>query len=293
MTSNKSFALVVHGGAGAVKGRDYTAALQRLGEILESVGGVLAKGGSCLDAVADAVALMEDSALYTAGRGSAPNSEGYVELDASIMEGETQRAGAIAAVRAVKNPVRAARAVMEESDHVLLAGLGAETFLRQHCEFVDDPETYYQRAEPEDPTRLHGTVGAVARDTSGRLAAATSTGGIFRKLAGRVGDSPIPGAGVWADAEVAVSCTGHGEYFLRTAAAHDIAAIKQHTNRDLTDALEYFLNKRLKPLGGDGGAIAIDAENNIAANFTGFGMKYGWITERTSPETRLQDPYVT
>ena len=292
MNKSKTFALVVHGGAGARPNRDYTAALKKLHEILEGVGAELEGGAAALDAVTRSVTIMEDSALYTAGRGSAPNSDGFVELDASIMEGSAQNAGAIAAVRAVKNPVLAARAVLEKTDHVLLAGRGAESFLRgANIDFIDDPDAYFQRAEPDDG-RVHGTVGAVARDTHGNLAAATSTGGIFRKLAGRVGDSPIPGAGVWADKNIAVSCTGHGEYFLRTAAAHNIAALKQYKDLSLKDAMDTFLTTQLKPLGGDGGAIAVDEHNNIAANFTGFGMKYGYITNQLQPTTNLQDAYV-
>ncbi|MCY4034260.1 MAG: isoaspartyl peptidase/L-asparaginase [Hyphomicrobiales bacterium] len=292
MSKPETFALVIHGGAGARPGRDYTAALKKLHEILESIGGELAGGGSALDAVVRAVAIMEDSALYTAGRGSAPNSDGFVELDASVMDGSTQNAGAIAAVRAVKNPVHAARTVLEKTDHVLLAGRGAESFLREaNIAFIDDSDAYFRQAEPDDG-RVHGTVGAVAHDTRGDLAAATSTGGIFRKLAGRVGDSPIPGAGVWADKNIAVSCTGHGEYFLRTAAARSIAALKQYKGLSLKHAMDTFLTAQLKPLGGDGGAIAIDEHNNIAANFTGFGMKYGYITDQLQPTTDLQNAYV-
>ena len=280
------FALVVHGGAGAVAGRDYAPALERLRGILEEVGGRLASGLSCLDAVVEAVAAMEDSGLYTAGRGSAPNAQGEVELDASLMEGASQRAGAIAAVRAIKNPVRGARAVMENSEHVLLAGTGAERFLRrQQCEFVDAPEAYFQRAEP-DSGRIHGTVGAVALDGSGRLAAATSTGGIFNKLAGRVGDSPIPGAGVWADARVGVSCTGHGEFFIRTAAAHAVAErIRQAA---LADCVEAVLRGEVARLGGDGGMIAIDAQGHVAARHVGWGMKHGWITHEEGPVVALE-----
>ena len=288
----EGFALVVHGGAGAVAGRDYAPALQKLRDILLEVGGELERGTSCLEAVVKAVAEMEDSGLYTAGRGSAPNSEGCVELDASVMEGEMQRAGAIAAVRAIKNPVHGARAVMEESRHVLLAGEGAEKFLRRRqCAFIEDPENYYRRAEPDESGRVHGTVGAVARDGNGHLAAATSTGGIFNKLAGRVGDSPIPGAGVWADARIGVSCTGYGEYFLRTAAAHEIAARMEHKDASLAEAVKGFLRDKLLPLGGDGGAIAIDADNRIAAAFTGYGMKYGWITHEHSPQVGLETPF--
>lgn len=289
-----SFALVIHGGAGAFAGRDYSSALAKLRKILQEVGAELANGGSCLDAVANAVVYMEDSGLYTAGRGSSPNSEGNVELDASIMAGETQRAGAIAAVRAIKNPIHGARKVMEASKHVLLVGEGAEKFLRQqNCAFVENPNAYFHGAEPDFGGRIHGTVGAVARDCSGRLAAATSTGGIFHKLAGRVGDSPIPGAGVWADSRIAVSCTGHGEYFLRTAAAHEIAAIVEYKGLSLVAAVDEFLQVKLLPLGGDGGAIAVDNENHIAASFTGYGMKYGWITHEHGPETELEISYAS
>lgn len=289
---SESFALVIHGGAGAVSGRDYSAALEKIREILSEVGADLARGCYCLEGVANAVEYMEDSGLYVAGRGSAPNSDGYVELDASIMEGKTQRVGAIAAVRSIKNPIKGARKVMEANKHVLLVGEGAENFLhRQNCVFVEDPNTYYQSAESDDGKRIHGTVGAVARDASGCLAAATSTGGIFRKLPGRVGDSPIPGAGLWADSRIAVSCTGYGEYFLRTAAAHEIAAMVEYKDLDPITALDKFLQNKLLPLGGDGGAIAVNSENHIAASFTGYGMKYGWITHESGPEMGLEIPY--
>ena len=286
------WALMVHGGAGAMEGRDYAPALRRLEEILREVGEALAGGVSCVDAVARAVVAMEDSGLYTAGRGSSPNSEGVVELDASIMEGKTQRAGGVCAVRAVKNPVLGAREVMEDGRHVLLAGGGAERFLRARgCAFVEAPEAYFQAAEPAVAGRTHGTVGAVALDQAGEIAAATSTGGIFRKQAGRVGDSPIPGAGVWADARVGVSSTGYGEYFLRAAAAYDVAARMEYGGASLEAAVGGFLREKLVPLGGDGGVIAIDASGRVAADFTGFGMKYGLIAAGREPQTGLRAPH--
>ncbi len=221
MSSNeKTHTIALHGGAGAVVGRDYSDVEEHLRDLAENCEARLIAGGSALDVVEYAVAELESSGLYVAGRGSAPNSAGYVELDASIMHGPTRAAGAIAAVRGVVSPVRVARGVMEASPHVMLVGHGALAFARENgFEEVSDAASYYTLpvgVTAEDVTeQKHGTVGAVVRDQAGRLASATSTGGTFMKLEGRVGDTPMIGAGTWADDDVAISCTGNGEEIIR------------------------------------------------------------------------------
>ncbi|MDH3266020.1 MAG: isoaspartyl peptidase/L-asparaginase, partial [Gammaproteobacteria bacterium] len=210
----------MHGGAGAVAGRDYAVVEAHLHELAGAGKARLEAGQRALDVVEFAVAEMESSGLYVAGRGSAPNTAGYVELDASIMDGATRQAGAVAAIVGVRNPVSVARRIMQATPHVMLAGNGALAFAReQGFAEVDDPESYYVLPvgvyEHETHEQKHGTVGAVALDRSGGFAAATSTGGTFGKLAGRVGDSPMIGAGTWADDDIAISCTGTGEHIIR------------------------------------------------------------------------------
>ena len=221
-------ALILHGGAGARRSRDYTAEIAHMREVVEAMQARLLAGDAALDVAVKTLVLLEDSGLYVAGRGSSPNLAGEYELDASLMDGSTRRAGAVAAFQGYRNPIRAARAVMDHSPHVLLAGSGAARFAGEHgLEPIGDAEAWFTRAgQGEDnhppgqgPVLSHGTVGCCVLDMQGRLAAATSTGGVFGKLPGRVGDTPIPAAGVWATDRVAVSCTGQGEYFIRTAAA--------------------------------------------------------------------------
>jgi isoaspartyl peptidase/L-asparaginase-like protein (Ntn-hydrolase superfamily) len=245
----------------------------------------LEAGTSALDVVEFAVAEMESCGMYVAGKGSAPNTAGYVELDASIMDGPTRAAGAVAAIVGVVNPVTVARRVMENTPHVMLTGKGALAFAReQSCELVDDPENYYVLPvgvyEDEIYEQKHGTVGAVALDTAGRLAAATSTGGTFGKLEGRVGDSPLIGPGTWADDDIAISFTGTGEHIIRSGGAISIAH-KVAAGAAIDQAIADVLDE-IKRLGGDAGVIVVDRGGNIAMPWNSDGMKRASVSS-TSP----------
>ena len=285
--------IAIHGGAGAIsraqlspeKERQYIAALSA---IVETGQKMLNAGESALDVVTEAVRLLEECPLFNAGIGSVFTRDETHELDACVMDGYSLRAGAVAGVSRLRNPVLAARLVMERSPHVLLVGEGAENFAFAEGmepvspELFSTPERYEQllaaRAEgqtvldhggaPLDETKKMGTVGAVALDKQGNLAAATSTGGMTNKLPGRVGDSPLPGAGCYANnASVAVSCTGTGEVFIRTLAAYDIAALMDYGGLSLHEACEAVVMEKLPALGGSGGLIAVDREGNIALPF--------------------------
>jgi L-asparaginase / beta-aspartyl-peptidase len=289
------YAMAIHGGAGAVpraalsaeRERDFRAGLEAA---LDSGYAVLQRGGSSLDAVATAVRILEDDPLFNAGHGAALTRDGAAELDAAIMEGAQMRAGAVASVRHVKNPIDLARRVMEKSRHVLLVGAGAEEFALEE-QFTLVPNHYFrtnerleqleaeQRGERVSdlvPPSTKGTVGAVARDTHGNLAAATSTGGMTNKRPGRVGDSPIIGAGTYAKNGVcAVSATGHGEYFIRAVAAHHVCAAVEYRGLTLEQAVHEMLHKILRGLGGDGGLIAVDRDGGIVMDFSSEGMFRG------------------
>ncbi len=283
--STERFAFALHGGAGARSGRDYSVAEYHMRELTENARDRLAAGARALDVVEYAVAQMETSGLYVAGRGAAPNSAGYVELDASIMDGPVSAAGAVSCIRDVVNPVSVARRVMEATPHVMLSGAGALAFARaQGFEEVEDPRKYYTLPigvnEDELADKSHGTVGAVALDTNGELAAATSTGGTFGKLEGRVGDTPIIGAGTWADSEVAISCTGTGEFFIRTGAALAVSC-KVKAGASLSQAIDEVLAD-IKHLGGDGGIIAIDSTGRIEMIYNSAGMKRASVDSANS-----------
>ena len=237
---------------------------------------ILASGGSSLDAVTAAVVALEDDPLFNAGRGAVYNAAGKHELDASIMDGATLRAGAVAAVSRIRNPVRAARAVMEKGPHVLLVGRGAEQFARKQGLQLASGKYFHTQSRLEalrkGLARHHGTVGAVALDRRGDLAAATSTGGYTGKLPGRVGDSPLIGAGTYADnASCAVSGTGWGEAFIRIALAHEVSARMRHKGEDITRASKAAL-RILAGIKGDGGLIALDRRGDIAMPFNSEGM---------------------
>jgi L-asparaginase / beta-aspartyl-peptidase len=288
------YAIAIHGGAGAVprdilsegKKRQYLAGLE---SALDAGYAVLERAGSSLDAVSAAVRILEDDPLFNAGRGAALTRGGAAELDAAIMEGKLQRAGAVASVRHVKNPIDLARRVMEKSRHVLLVGSGAEEFaLEEGIALV--PNEYFQteerRQQLESARRGHqvselvaspqGTVGAVALDTEGNLAAATSTGGMTNKRPGRVGDSPIIGAGTYAKNGVcAVSATGHGEYFIRAVAAYHICNAVEYRGLTLAEAAREMLHGILLSLGGNGGIIAVDGGGRVVMDFSTEGMFRG------------------
>ncbi len=297
---SQKFGVVIHGGAGTItrakltpeQEKDYRA---KLAEALDAAWSILDEGGSSMDAVIEAVVIMEDSPLFNAGAGSVYTADGTHELDASVMDGASGNAGAVAAVRHVKNPVKLAREVMERSRHVMLMGDGAEAFARKvDAEMVDN--SYFNSAfrlrqleqaqekedlgthvKPMDVESKFGTVGAVALDRAGNLAAATSTGGTTNKRYGRVGDSPIIGAGTYADNETcAVSATGHGEYFIRNVVAYDVCAQMHYTGITLAESADNVVLDKLEKVGGDGGIIAIDREGNVAMPFNTEGMYRGY-----------------
>ena len=291
-------ALVIHAGAGVIERRalsveDERAVRRDLDRALDAGNAVLKDGGSALDAVTATIVVLEESPWFNAGKGAVFNAAGGHELDASIMEGHTRRAGAVAGLTTVRNPIKLARTVMEHSPHVMLAGAGAEAFADTRPEIArvrpDWFDTDRRRQQLEDARRLEnagqaaipssyfGTVGAVALDKKGHIAAATSTGGMTNKRYGRVGDAPLIGAGNWADDRCGVSGTGWGEFYIRAAVAHDICARVAYRGDTLASAAEAVVNGEVVRLGGNGGAIALDRDGNIAMPFNTSGMYRGWI----------------
>ncbi|MBU1323699.1 MAG: isoaspartyl peptidase/L-asparaginase [Alphaproteobacteria bacterium] len=275
-------ALILHGGAGARRSRDYAAEREHMAEVVARMAERLNAGAAALDVAVEATVLLEDSGLYVAGRGGSPNLAGAFELDASLMDGATGRVGAVAALQGFRNPVVAARAVMDHTPHVMLAGEGAARFAgARGLTRIEDPDAWFTRAgqgEDNHPpgTLAHGTVGCCVLDDRGRLAAATSTAGVFGKLPGRVGDSPVVGCGVWADARVAVSCTGQGEFFMRTVAAARVGWSVEAGAP--VDSAARAAVAAVGALGGDGGLIALDAAGRVAHPFNSQGMKRAWLT---------------
>lgn len=291
--------IVVHGGAGTLKKRNMTneqetAYRKKISEAISVGYTVLENGGSALDAVIYAIVILENSPIFNAGKGAVFTHTGNNELDASIMDGSNLEAGAVAGVKTIKNPILAARAVMEQSPHVMLSGKGAEEFARTvGLELVDSTYFYTERRYKslqralelekggsgtiEDTMNFKfGTVGVVALDAEGNLAAGTSTGGTTNKKYGRIGDSPVIGAGTYADnASCAVSCTGDGEYFIRGVVAYDIAAKVKYLNISVEEAAKTVISEQLKEIGGSGGVICLDQKGNYAMIFNTEGMYRG------------------
>ncbi|HVI43773.1 MAG TPA: isoaspartyl peptidase/L-asparaginase [Chitinophaga sp.] len=309
------YMLVIHGGAGTILKSKMTpekekAYQEALTAALQAGYSILKSGGSSLDAVTAAVRVMEDSPLFNAGKGAVFTNEGRNEMDAAIMNGKTLEAGAVASVTVIKNPITAARAVMEKSQHVMMIGAGAEKFAKQAGLEIVDPSYFYtedrwkalQQVKAADSTKMQldhdsvvhksaarlgvenrdhkfGTVGAVALDKQGNLAAATSTGGMTNKKFGRVGDSPIIGGGTYANnATCAISCTGWGEYFIRLVVAKSVSDLMEYKGWSVQQAADEMIMKKVPALGGDGGLIAIDKDGNIAMPFNTAGMYRGSVT---------------
>jgi len=290
------YALVIHGGAGNItpsnlpseKAAQYEL---KLTEVLRHGDSILKTGGTSLDAVEACVRMMEDSPLFNAGKGAVFTAEGKNELDAAIMDGKTGMAGAVTGVTTIRNPISAARAVMQKSEHVMLSGKGAEAFAAEKGLEIVSPDYFftpdrwasYLKAKANADSisamdKKHGTVGCVAVDGYGNLAAATSTGGMMMKKYGRIGDSPVIGAGTYADnSTCAVSATGHGEFFIRNVVAYDVAALMKYKGLSLTQAANQVIMEKLKTIGGIGGIIAVDKKGNVAMPFNSQGMFRGYI----------------
>jgi len=303
-TTNKSplgqraeYAIVIHGGAGVMDKTKMSADLiaryeAALSAALDVGEGILKKGGTAIDAVEQTIRLMEDDSLFNAGRGAVFASDGHNSLDASIMVGANKDAGAVAGVSIIRHPISAARAVMEQSPHVMMSGAGADSFATMMDLEVVTPSYFYnhgrwnslQRAKAREAKQLqkektakYGTVGCVALDKYGHIVAGTSTGGMTNKKYDRIGDSPVIGAGTFADdATCGVSATGHGEYFIRHTVARDIAAMMQYGNKTLSEAADYIIHDVLVSAGGDGGVVALDRFGNIAMPFNTSGMYRGY-----------------
>ena len=288
------FALAIHGGAGTIARASLLPADEtRYRAALETALALgyaqLQAGAAALDAVEAVVCSLEDCPLFNAGRGAVFTHDGHHEMDAAVMTGHNRLAGAVAGVRAVQNPIRAARLVMEHTEHVLLGYPGADQLAREHGLPTQPAEYFFtqkrfdqlqdalasgkmQLDHAADPNWKKGTVGAVARDVHGHLAVATSTGGMTNKRYSRIGDTPLIGAGTWADARCAISCTGNGEYFIRAVAAYDVACLMEYKGLTLEEACRVVVQDKLAPVGGEGGLIAVDAAGNLTLPFNSEGM---------------------
>lgn len=294
------YTLVIHGGAGTIKKENMDdekeAAIRKALDAALTVGEtVLKNGGTSMDAVEATIMVLEDAPYFNAGKGAVFTNDGKNELDASFMDGRTQNTGAVAGVTNIKNPIRAARAVLEKSEHVMLAREGAEEFAKEQGIEVVDPSYFYtegrwnalQKAKKKTlGTVIHedltdnkfGTVGCAALDQYGNLAAGTSTGGMTNKRYARVGDSPIIGAGTYANNNTcAISSTGHGEYFIRYIVAYDISAMMEYGKKDFQKAADFVINEKLKAAGGSGGVIGVDKYGNVAMPFNTAGMYRGYV----------------
>ena len=297
--------LIIHGGAGTILKKHLSSAQEKayqnkMREALKKGHDVLKKGGTSFDAVVTAIKILENSPLFNAGKGAVFTNQGKNELDASIMEGKTMNAGAVSSVTVIKNPITAALAVMKNSPHVMLTGKGAETFAKKQGLKIVKPQYFYTKRRYNQLKRLQeksikgksgsiedlidlnkklGTVGAVALDQYGNIAAGTSTGGMTNKKWGRVGDTPIIGAATYANNNTCgVSATGHGEYFIRSVVAHDISALMEYKGLSVEDAAKEVVMKKLKKMGGEGGVIALDRNGNYTMTFNSAGMYRGVAT---------------
>lgn len=290
------FGIAIHGGAGTIVKNNMTPAMQAeyedgLQQALNAGYSILQNGGTSLDAVAAAVVMLEDFPLFNAGRGAVFNHIGKHEMDASVMFGKNLEAGAVCGISKIKNPVLLAKAIMQHSEHVMMCGAGAEEFAAQHGLATEDEDYFYnelryrqwQELKNTDSVALDhndkkfGTVGAVARDAMGNMAAATSTGGMTNKKFGRIGDTPIIGAGTYASNNTcAISCTGHGELFMRSVVAYDISCLMEYKGLSLQEACDIVVHGKLVKIGGEGGLVAIDSQCNICLPFNSEGMYRGY-----------------
>lgn len=303
-TMAPKYALVIHGGAGTIERSSMDSATEKayidaLHFALDTGEKILKEGGKSIDVVEAVIKTMEDNPLFNAGKGAVFTNEGKNELDASIMTGDDQKAGAIGGVTTVKHPISLARAVMEKSEHVMMVGKGAEAFAAKCSLEIVDPSYFFterrynslqkilkedsekvELSEDEKGNKKHGTVGCVALDLQGNITAGTSTGGMTNKKFNRIGDAPIIGAGTFADNKnCGVSCTGHGEFFIRYTVARDIAAMMEYKGSSLKEACDYIIYQKLVEKGGEGGLIAIDHLGNIEMPFNSSGMYRGWAKE--------------
>ncbi|MGE8378566.1 MAG: isoaspartyl peptidase/L-asparaginase family protein [Sphingobacterium sp.] len=318
--TKEQFVLAIHGGAGTILKKNMTDSMEQayktvLEQALQAGYSQLKQGSSSLDAVEQAIHVMEDSPLFNAGKGAVFTNAGKNELDASIMDGKTLAAGAVAGVTTIRNPISAARAVMEKSEHVMMVGKGAEEFAKQVGLQLVDPSYFWtkmrwdalQKIKKEDSTKTQldhdqkqssrlgilnkdskfGTVGCVALDNQGNLAAGTSTGGMTNKKFGRVGDSPIIGAGTYANnATCAVSCTGWGEFYIRNVAAYSVSALMEYKNDNVWQAGQAVID-RIGKMGGDGGMIVMDKEGHVAMPFNTEGMYRGTVTKEGTVKVEI------
>ncbi|MBN4062339.1 isoaspartyl peptidase/L-asparaginase [Bacteroidales bacterium AH-315-I05] len=320
MKELKKYLLLIHGGVGTILKENMTSAkeeayLEALERAVLAGEAILKASGTAVEAVEAAVMMMEDSPLFNAGKGSVFTHDGKNEMDASIMDGNTLNAGAVLEVRRIKNPISVARQVMENSTHVMLAGEGAEQFAKQQGHKPVDSSYFYNEARfqqlqlakqseeilldhsgenksmegnMENGGRKLGTVGAVALDVHGNVAAATSTGGMTNKRFGRIGDTPIIGAGTYANNNTcAVSCTGHGEYFIRHVVAYDISALMEYKQLTLQQAADHVVHEKLKNLHGEGGLVAVDTKGNYIMSFNTPGMYRGIATARNKCKVEI------
>ena len=294
--SQDEYILLLHGGFASAPEMVEQEHLDVLHQAVTAGLKALAEGTTALDVVERSIVRLEDAGIYDAGKGSYFNSEGYVQNDASLMEGQTGRAGAVAAMQSLKNPICAARIAMEKTPHVFFAGVtGEATLIQLGAEAVDDPKSYFKEYRPpalQEPAEEHGTVGAVALDRFGNLAAGTSTGGTPGKMPGRVGDSPIIGASSFANAKYALSATGIGEHFIRRAATHDIAARAEYLGVPLQEAADYVVRDLIGGIDqAQGAVIAVSAAGDIVLSSNGYGVMYGFGSNELSVNVGAEVKY--